>query len=144
MTLMKEQPFMDESGIQRFFSKVDMTDDCWLWQASLDKHGYGQVNIGRKIYRSHRVSYSLIKGDIPKGLDLDHLCRVRSCVNPDHLEAVTRSVNLKRGMMHNKLKTACPSGHEYDVVDLYGRRRCSVCDRLNAHRNYLKRKQVTC
>lgn len=90
---------------ERFWPKVSKTDSCWLWQASLDGKGYGQINGGRtptRMMRAHRVAYELVIGPIPDGLDLDHLCRTPRCVNPDHLEPVTRRENTARGDRHKR------------------------------------------
>jgi hypothetical protein len=71
---------------------------CWLWTASLNNGGYGKLSVSRSYWvEAHRVAYELYKGPIPGGKCIDHLCRVRSCVNPDHLEAVTLSENIRRG-----------------------------------------------
>lgn len=130
--------------VERFFNKIEITDSCWLWRASLDGKGYGQIMLNKKPKRAHRISYELIKGKIPEGLDLDHLCRVPQCVNPDHLEPVTRLVNLRRGIPRNSKKVHCPEGHPYDFLDTYGRRRCRQCVRRNHLRNYHKRKALAC
>jgi hypothetical protein len=79
----------------RIRSKFDATDDCWLWTASL-RDGYGQVRVGTSVRQAHLVIYELLIGAVPVGLDLDHLCRDRRCVNPAHLEPVTRQTNLLR------------------------------------------------
>jgi hypothetical protein len=71
---------------------------CWLWTASLNKAGYGQVNVGDTPRLAHRVSYEMNIGEIPSGLVIDHLCRRPSCVNPAHLEPVTHAVNCRRGI----------------------------------------------
>ena len=105
---------------------------CWLWVGALDGHGYGTFGAGGRddgTVKAYRWSYERFKGPVPVGLDLDHLCRVRCCVNPDHLEAVTRSENLKRSplMGRQQHKTACPLGHKYTGLDARGSRICRVC-----------------
>jgi len=74
---------------------------CFIWQHGLDKHGYGVTSkkTGGRPRRAHRIIYERMKGPIPPGLDLDHLCRVRACVNPDHLDPVTKAVNTQRGLL---------------------------------------------
>jgi hypothetical protein len=82
---------------------------CWLWTGGLDGKGYGQFGLGGKHVRAHRFAYELLVKPIPAGLDLDHLCRVITCVNPAHLEPVTRQVNRQRGveaMLAARRKTA--------------------------------------
>jgi HNH endonuclease/NUMOD3 motif len=71
---------------------------CWLWVRSLNTSGYAQTRIGKKHRVVHRVAYELKHGPVPDGLELDHLCRVRCCINPDHVEPVTRKVNALRGI----------------------------------------------
>lgn len=70
--------------------------DCWLWTGTIRPDGYGQVTVGRKQQRAHRLVYELLVGPIPEGLTLDHLCRNPPCVNPDHLEPVTLKINIER------------------------------------------------
>lgn len=86
---------MNRTAEQRFWAKVQKTDDCWLWTASVLKKrgGYGQFNDGSTMVRAHRFSWELAHGPIPTGLDIDHVCRVRRCVNPDHLRLATRKQN---------------------------------------------------
>ena len=90
---------------------------CWEWIRSCSSGGYGHAWIdGGHIY-AHRLSYEVHKGKIPDGLTIDHLCRNRKCVNPEHLEAVTRRVNNLRGTSPsawNYRKTHCISGHEFN------------------------------
>ena len=82
---------------ERFWSKVRIdADGCWLWAASIKPNGYGQYAVNRRPRYAHRISYEALVGGIGDGLEIDHLCRVRSCVNPNHLEAVTHSVNVSR------------------------------------------------
>src|SRR5690606_15712718 len=102
--------------IERFVDKVDFTDSCWLWTDTLNPvTGYGRISINNRRVYAHRFSHELFKGPIPAGYEVDHLCRVRHCVNPDHLEAVTKTVNIRRADA-NKWKrelTHCKWGHEF-------------------------------
>lgn len=116
---------------------------CWLWRGCISTRGYGMVAIGGKVKLTHRLAYELFKGPIPDGLELDHLCRVRNCCNPDHLEAVTHEENVRRGESgcKQRSKTHCPSGHEYTPENIYRRplrpneRRCRTCMRLKNWKN---------
>lgn len=78
---------------QRFWSKFEKTETCWLWTAGRIAHGYGALAIGRRMVRAHVFAYKLLVGEIPAGLVLDHTCHVRHCVNPAHLRPVTRKQN---------------------------------------------------
>ena len=84
----------------RFWRHVEKTDSCWLWIGNINYAGYGTFHrTGRQQdgrHLAHRVCYEMLVGEIPKGMELDHLCRVRNCVRPDHLEAVTHNVNVQR------------------------------------------------
>lgn len=83
----------------RFWAKADVRDpaDCWNWQASLDVHlHYGVFSLDGRQHRAHRVAYELVKGPIPEGLEVDHVCRNKLCVNPAHLEPVTHAENMRR------------------------------------------------
>ena len=119
---------------------------CIEWIGGLNGVGYGQFYAGRsesnrtgKVY-AHRWAYEKAKGPIPEGLHLDHLCRNRRCVNPDHLEPVTCRENLLRGespAAKHAVKTHCPAGHPYAGANLYvnptkGYRVCRECSRLRA------------
>jgi hypothetical protein len=108
-----------------FWKHVKKTPSCWLWTAYKDKNGYGKVTYFQKVTYAHRVAYSLIKGIIPDGLELDHLCRNTSCVNPNHLEPVTTKINCHRGISQaaiNSRKTHCINGHELSGKNVYIRR----------------------
>lgn len=114
---------------------------CWLWTASYMGAGYGQFWFSGRNRYAHRVAYEAVVGPIPEGLDLDHLCRTHGCVNPAHLEPVTRSVNLLRGNTipaRNARKTHCPHGHPYSGDNLCARangtRECRACMREAARR----------
>jgi hypothetical protein len=109
----------------RFWSHVQKTESCWLWTGATEGGGYGKVQIAKRL-----------RGQIPDGLELDHLCRTLTCVNPDHLEAVTHRVNVLRGegkAAKHAGTTHCPEGHEYTEENTYlyqGRyRRCRTCIR---------------
>ena len=71
--------------------------DCWLWTGVIEHHGYGRAQLRGVLWYAHRLVWTALMGAIPEGHDIDHLCRVRACVNPDHLEVVTRRVNINRG-----------------------------------------------
>lgn len=121
---------------ERILTKVTIIDDCWIWQGSKDKDGYGKLQVEKKTWRAHRLSYILFNGDIPFGKVIDHLCSNMDCVNPEHLEAVTQGENIKRGKtgQNNKTKTHCPRGHEYSKentrITPKGQRVCRECMRL--------------
>jgi hypothetical protein len=120
----------------RFYPYVNRTETCWLWTAALSDAGYGLCAVGPRLYRpAHRIGWILAgKERLKPGYHLDHLCRVRSCVNPDHLEQVTPAVNNRRGVGPagvNFRKTHCNRGHEFDLVNTYfppsGNRHCRKC-----------------
>ncbi len=84
---------------ERFFSKVRLPldrQDCWIWIAARSKEGYGRIQWNGQVVGAHRVAYTMVRGEIPKGLVLDHLCRTRACVNPDHLDPCTNQENVRR------------------------------------------------
>ena len=133
--------------MERFWMKVNKTATCWLWTAATKGGGYGSFFFNGKHAYAHRVSYSFSKGEIPSNLQLDHLCRVRRCVNPDHLEAVTQKENLLRGTgapARNARKTHCKHGHPLSGDNLYiypnGDRRCCTCHRRENKTGYRNKK----
>ena len=101
---------------------------CWIWEGYLNPEGYGKIGVEepvRSVDRTHRVTYRHFKGAIPEGMELDHLCRVRSCCNPEHLEAVTRKENCRRGDCGKitgaqyRAKTHCKHGHAFTPENTY-------------------------
>lgn len=146
--------------LERLHGSYDvMPDGCWRWKHWL-RRGYGQFTLDGIRLQAHRASYLLLVGPIPEGLDLDHTCHTndrscpggdtcphRSCVNPAHLEPVTRSVNLTRGHvgLWNRETTHCPQNHPYDDMNTYTDRRgwrgCRQC-RREASRNFKARKKA--
>ena len=135
----------DRTVEDRFWEKVDKDGPipacrpelgpCWLWTAST-MEGYGSFYIDGKSIGAHRVAYRWFVGEVPDGREIDHLCRVRRCCNPAHLEAVSHQVNVLRGMSPaalNATKTHCPQNHEYTEENTYlydGERHCKRCMRL--------------
>lgn len=124
-----------------FMSKVRKTDGCWLWIAGTTK-GYGAAYINGRQRPAHRVVYEALVGEIPLGLDLDHLCRNRQCVNPAHLEPVTRRENLLRSPItltsKKAAQTQCVRGHDFTPentrIAANGTRHCKACHRLSRGR----------
>lgn len=120
---------MDDRQLARFMAKVHKEQrGCWRWlgaRMSLKQNGYGGFKMNGRSRTAHRVAYEHFVGPIPTGLQIDHLCRNQSCVNPEHLEAVSNRVNCQRGNVgqHNARKTHCPKGHPYSGHNLKLRRR---------------------
>lgn len=131
-------PSTAEPLTTRLLAKIELTPEgCWNWTAST-RHGYGQIwtsadaNGRRKLLAAHRASYEIAKGPIPAGLDLDHLWRNTRCVNPDHLEPVTRRENVLRGQgtaAENSRKQTCKAGHTLPPATGAGKRVCAACKR---------------
>lgn len=133
---------------ERFNARVERTDGCWLWRGYITPAGYGGLKHGPH-QLAHRISYMLYVGPIPDGLQIDHLCRVRHCVNPEHLEPVTARVNLLRGVgwaARNAAKTHCPKGHPYSGKNLRvshgGGRMCVTCAREATRKAQARRKEL--
>jgi hypothetical protein len=124
-------------ALERFLEKIEITDGCWGWTGCQDR-GYSVFWTGTRNIRAHRWLYERWKRSVPEGRYLDHLCRNRGCVNPDHLEIVTNQENILRGIGHtaqNARKTYCKRGHLLAGDNLYltseGWRRCKRCKRLS-------------
>ncbi len=143
---------MNKEQIQRFQIriKMDLSSGCWKWLGTMSAAGYGTFSIGGKNTYAHRVSYELHEGKIPDGLQIDHLCRNRRCVNPAHLDVVTTQENTRRGLLGkiNNWKsknTHCPSGHPYSGKNLritkQGWRHCIICGLIHQKTLYYKRKK---
>lgn len=115
----------------RFWRKVDLSGDCWIWTASRSTAGYGHIrNDDGRLVVAHRVAYEQRFGPIPDGLVIDHLCRVRACVNPSHMEAVSNRENVLRGQSPNivaHLTGRCAKGHPLHSVQRQNY--CLLCRR---------------
>lgn len=146
MGSLRVEPELEQMA--RFAAKVEFSDTgCWLWQGAAGPNGYGGVRVNGRQLSAHRRSYELLVGPIPDGLELDHLCRTRTCVNPDHLEPVTHQENVLRGdapSAHNARKTHCKKGHAFDEANTRWRtgakagRVCRACVRARSARYYRK------
>lgn len=153
-------------GARRYTKEIGMTqyqylllsvqknvgaNECWIWSWQLNDTGYGTLKVNAKRRTAHRVAYELRYGEIPKGLELDHLCRNRACINPLHLEPVTHKENMSRGdklamSRPQREKTHCKNGHELVVDNLYlyeeGRRICRACKLISVAK-YQAKKSVS-
>jgi len=129
--------------------------DCVLWQGWLDSKGYGRIerDYGERTYWVHRLAYESVSGPIPDTYHVHHKCGNRACVNPEHLEALSRNEHrlrhtenpLNQRIAEQEAKTHCPQGHPYDEVNTYktphGSRQCRTCNRATTKR-YLARKKA--
>jgi len=123
-----------------FESYIDKTETCWIWTGTVQANGYGRYGLKY----AHRLAYELYVGEIPEDLHIDHLCRNTLCVNPEHMEPTTRSINLKRQLP----KTHCRKGHELTAENTYvnpmngskpGVRQCRICLRARQRKQYYER-----
>lgn len=128
---------------ERFWVRVSQEEGgCWLWQGRVKANGYGTFSVAHSTpVNAHRWSYERFVGPIPEGMELDHLCRVRSCVNPQHLEVVDHQTNMRRAPVNGggrfwASRDHCHRGHAFDVANtrMYkGARICRACKREGAH-----------
>lgn len=142
----------------RLVNMMHRENTCWVWDGAVTKDGYGKtfIMIGKyqKNILAHRLSYQVFVGDIPEGLTLDHLCRVKSCINPDHLQPVTMAENLLRAKTIpttiNANKTHCKNGHPFDdentihyINKKNGRpaRGCKICHKFSNRKHALIRRE---
>lgn len=135
-----QQPIKD-----RLLARIDVDDTtgCWVWRRP-GLNGYGRLSVDGVELLAHRLSYETFVGAIPDGLQLDHLCRNRACIRPDHLEPVAQQVNVRRGA---DAKTHCPAGHPRDDEHTYvrrdrpGYRQCRTCSNENRRAARARRRQ---
>lgn len=136
----------------RFLAKIRKTPTCWEWTGTRNWKGYGLVSLNGRSVQAHRAVYELFVGPIPDGLQLDHLCYVKHCVNPAHLEPVTNLENNRRswavgGRAERQMKTHCPYGHAYEGDNIVPKkprgRDCRECikRRSREYKQRLKNKE---
>ena len=123
-----------KDSMERFIDHIEILNNgCWQWLGSLSTSGYGKHYIGSTQFFAHRFSYTIFNNEIPKNLHIDHLCRNRGCVNPEHLEAVTRKTNILRGngaTAINNRKKYCKNGHPFireNISKVPNGKRCKIC-----------------
>lgn len=140
---------MNDAALARFSDKIELIpfSTCWHWNGSIERNGYGRFKIDGVKFSAHRIAYEHWKGPLVDGLELDHLCRNRACVNPAHLEQVTHRENARRGLsgIFNAMKTHCSKGHLFNEANTRFEsnvRKCLECNRA-ASAAWRKRKSLT-
>lgn len=134
----------DERFPATFWSKVipEPNSGCWFWIGANNGHGYGAFTINKRQWPAHRFVMSVLYGERPPTIHVDHLCRIQCCVNPRHLEYVSVRENARRGIK-GVLTTHCPHGHEYTEANTQirdGRRYCRTCLTARSSRRWLVEK----
>ncbi len=144
-TIMPMGIYLRKTADERFWERVNKVENgCWEWRGCCGRNGYGMFSYQGQSVLAHRFSLNLSQISIPFGLEVDHLCRNRRCVNPSHLEIVTHQINVLRGNSSppnkNRQDTHCPHGHPYDLFNTYfmphGGRSCKACRRNWQYRKY--------
>lgn len=137
----------EKEDISQLWDRIEVSPTgCLLWVGYVSEYGYGKVRgASGRLMMVHRIVYEAVKGKIPRGLFLDHLCRVRNCVNPRHLEPVTLRENILRGAgptAMNARKTKCLRGHKFEGSNLYrrwdGGRGCRKCDAIRREKRKIR------
>ena len=146
--ILSNECMLTQQDFDRFQAKIAFSDECWLWTASKTHAGYGRFRLPMRTISAHRVSYEWFKGPIPIDKQIDHLCRVRLCVNPEHLELVTNQVNVLRGLgptAQFARRAHCDWGHPFDDTNTLWRvdegRRCKECLLQKGKRQWAKHKE---
>ena len=137
--------------------RIYFGDYCWIWTLKPNSEGYGRATLDKRTWYAHRLVYTLLVGPIPDGLVLDHLCRVRRCVNPVHLDPVTQGTNVRRGAgpqltAMRPVRTHCKRGHEMTrentILAKQSRsdtvmRQCRTCRNARDLARYYKKRRST-
>lgn len=146
---MAELCFNDERLPVLFRTKIRVAENgCWEWTGSKRRRGYGRYGGGNKARAAHRISYEALIGPIPDDLELDHLCRCTSCVNPAHLEPVTTVENIRRARAVRPASEFCKAGHALTPENTYsypnGKRRCRKCRRRHQDEHAARKAAISC